>query len=359
MEPLNIKSGQGDYSVEFMATPEELVREIVELPKAVVLVDRNVAELYADALATVEPTHPTLSVDPTEDEKTLSGVTRALSFLQSSNSTRETVVVAIGGGITQDIATVAAHLYYRGLKLMLVPTTLLAMTDSCIGAKCGINFGPFKNQLGVFHSPWRVLQYAPFLETISDVDVQSGYGEILKLLLTGSKDAFLRLQTAVGRGGFRNPELPTLIRESLDVKKLVIEEDEYEKDLRRILNYGHTFGHALEAVTDHEVPHGVAVAWGLDLVNHLARGRGLLNEADCQAVHEFAREHFSCPVSRPLSAEELIRATRRDKKVAGGKLVLIMMERPGSLKIVPVAFDDELESAVSEYLEIGRVVYWD
>ncbi len=357
MKSLHIKSGQGDYNVDFIDELDNLVQLIQEIPSKVLFIDRNVANLYASPLAQLLNRMPTLLIDATEEEKTLTGVTRTLNFLQEANCVKQSIVVAIGGGIIQDIATFAAHLYYRGVKWVYVPTTLLGMTDSCIGAKCGINFNAFKNQLGVFHSPSRVLIHTKFLDTLSDTDVRSGYGEILKLFLTGSRELFEGLRDSVERFGFRNTELPNLIYQSLSVKKQIIEIDEYEIDLRRILNYGHTFGHSLEAATQHEIPHGLAVAWGVDLANFISYRCGMLSEIDFRSIHDFIARHFSYRVSRKISATELIQGARHDKKVADGKINLILLERAGALKIVPTGFDESLETILTDYLNSNHVVY--
>jgi 3-dehydroquinate synthase len=316
-----------------------------------VLVDKQVAQLYSAPLASLTGSLPTFVVPATEDEKTLDGVARALTFLQQQDCNKQSVIIAVGGGIIQDIVAFAAHVYYRGLKWYFVPSTLLSMADSCIGAKSSINFNGFKNQLGSFHSPARVFICDQFVRTLSDDDVRSGYGEIFKLFLVGSRDLFVRLKEVVARDGFRNSSLPEFIYESLRVKQAVIEVDEYETGLRRILNYGHTFGHALEGLIHYEVPHGLAVVWGLDLVNWLSHRAGLLSRADFDEIHEFAARHFSRRFSRTVTAAELIQATRRDKKVADGKISLALLERPGTLKIVPTAYDDALETYVSEYLD--------
>jgi len=222
-----------------------------------------------------------------------------LTFLQQHDCNKQSVVIAVGGGILQDIVAFAAHVYYRGLKWHFVPTTLLSMADSCIGAKSSINFNGFKNQLGSFHSPARVYIVDQFVRTLSDDEVRSGYGEIFKLFLIGSRDLFGRLKEAVAQDGFRNPSLPEFIYESLRVKQAIIEVDEYETGPRRILNYGHTFGHALEGLTHYEVPHGLAVVWGLDLVNWLAHRAGLLSREDFDDIHEFAARYFRPPPFTP------------------------------------------------------------
>ncbi|HVS38421.1 MAG TPA: hypothetical protein VMS17_22880 [Gemmataceae bacterium] len=350
MQSFAVQSGQGDYPVEFCSDMTSLVAQLAQTAKAVVVVDRIVAGAYDAALAPLTQRLPTLRIDATEEEKTLAGVGRVCAWLQEQNATKQTTLISIGGGITQDICSFSAHIYYRGLRWFYVPTTLLAMSDSCIGAKCCINHGNFKNQLGAFYSPTQVHICEALLGTLSEDAVASGYGEILKLMFTGSREHFARLEASVRRGGLHNPQLTRLIHDSLLVKKSVIEVDEYETGLRRILNYGHTFGHALEGLTDHEVPHGLAVAWGMDLVNFLAVRRGMLAEADYRAVHDFVRAFLPFQLSRPLRAADLIRYARRDKKVADGQVNLILAKGPGELQVVKTPFDAHLEAQIGEYV---------
>lgn len=350
MRLLRIQSAQGEYEVRFVDAIGNIAEQLPN-QHAVTLIDRRVADLYRATLGSVVERLPVLEVDASEDAKTLTGVQRTVSWLQASNATKQTVLLAVGGGIVQDIATFSAHIYYRGIKWMLVPTTLLSMSDSCIGAKCGINLNAFKNQLGVFHSPSRVVVCREFINTLEDADVVSGYGEILKLALTGSRQRWNDLRRQVGLYGMRGEHVAGLVLGSLEVKQRIIEEDEYERHLRHVLNYGHTFGHALEALTDHVVPHGHAVAWGLDLVNYIAWQRGMLSEQDFREVHAFVAEHFGVSLTRWPGAGELIDATRRDKKVLAGRLRLVVARAPGSLELVEVDFDDLLFRQVSEYMD--------
>jgi len=359
-EPLSILSQQGNYSVSFSDELEQLLPEMLELPNSLIVIDENVAFKYHDDLGPLLIKRPTLHVTATEDEKTPRGVLKVWEFFQASNATKQTNVVVIGGGITQDLAQFACHNYYRGLKWHFAPTTLLAQSDSCIGAKCGINLGAYKNQLGVFHSPSHVWICTRFLKSLDDTEVRSGYGEIIKLHLTRSQPSFFKdLAKTVSSEGWRNSSLALFIRRSLEVKKSVIEEDEYEKDIRRILNYGHTFGHSLEAITDHAIPHGMAVAWGMDLVNFISMRRGLLSIQDYNEIHEFLADHYHWNLRRPVSAEELIRGTRRDKKVSDGKLNLVLASTIGKLEIVPCAYDQNLTDEVREYLKDHNVISWD
>ena len=356
-EDLTIQSGQGAYHARFHDSVAAVVARLRRIAKATVIIDANVDALYAADLAPLRSAFPYRTIPALETEKTLAGVDRTLQFLQDHKGNKETRLIAIGGGIIQDIATFSSHLYYRGIPFVFVPTTLLSMADSCIGAKCGINFGQYKNQLGVFQAPESVEICEAFLGTLSDNDIASGYGEIVKLALTGPEESYSRVERAVSLGGFRNAQLTELIVASLAVKKRVIEEDEYEHDLRRILNYGHTFGHALESITGHAVPHGIAVAWGIDLANFISCRRGRLSRAVFERVHEFVTKYFSMPMDKPVTVDALIDASRRDKKNVRSKLTMALLERPGHLVIDYVDYDSTLEAAVGEFLELSYAFF--
>lgn len=348
---LKIQSLQGDYTVHFEDRIEDVVRHVLtSQPSAVLLADGQAARIYGKQLAPMLEGLPTRLLDATEEEKTLTGVTKVVQWLQEQQCTRQTVVIALGGGIIQDIATFSAHVYYRGIRWVFIPTTLLSMADSCIGAKCGINLSELKNQLGVFHSPSEVVVCTKFLESLGEQAFWSGCGEMFRLMLTGPRRYFEEFQNDVGAAGLHHIDLAKYIYRSLEVKKEIIEIDEHEKDLRRILNYGHTFGHALEAVTEYEVPHGLAVVWGLDLANYIAVQRGMLNPELFACINQFIKEHFAFRLTRQLDAHELIRSAKRDKKVADGQINLVLMEQPGRLKIVKTPFDQELLKLVNDFI---------
>ena len=349
-ESLRIRSSQGEYAVHFQPSIVEVVKRVMAVEGALFVVDRKVADAYRDALAPVLAADPLL-IDATEEEKSLDGVGKVAAWLLSKRANRNTMMVVIGGGVTQDLASFTAHIYHRGMRWVFVPTTLLAMSDSCIGAKNGINFSHAKNQLGAFHSPAAVHVCVDFIRTLNAGDVASGFGEVLKLALTGSEALFADLAGALDRDGMETPELPRLIQACLAVKKRFIEEDEYDTGVRRQLNYGHTFGHALESLTSHEVPHGQAVAWGCDLINFLAVRRGLLEEPIRARIHGVIQKHFACRLPRAVNAKELVAAAKTDKKVAGGAVSLVFLERPGTLSLHKTFLDEALEAQVAEYLE--------
>jgi 3-dehydroquinate synthase len=357
MQSLLIHSKQDNYQVDFTNDLKDIIDRLLTIPKALLLIDRNVANLYQSELHPLLSSIPILMLDATEEEKTLVGVQKILNFFQNCNCVKQSNVIAIGGGIIQDLTAFSCHLYYRGLKWIFVPTTLLSMTDSCIGAKSGINLNTFKNQLGAFHAPAQIFISPQFLNTLSDLDIQSGYGEILKLFLTGSLNLFKKLELNLDvNKGFTGINISQLIYESLKIKKQIIEIDEYETDLRRILNYGHTFGHSLETITQYKIPHGIAVAWGIDVVNYISVQLGLLEQETYTYIHKLIEKYFSFSYNGKFSVDEIIDGAKRDKKVSGDRLDLVTLKKIGKLVITPVFFDDFLTKTIEEYLKESHVI---
>ena len=355
MENLYIRSAQGDYSVHFEESFSAVVQSLLAAPPSVLVADARVVELYQEHLAPLLLAVPHLLLEATEENKSLQGSQKCVEFFQAQGCNRNSTSLAIGGGIIQDICSFSSHIFHRGMAWSFLPTTLLSMGDSCIGAKCCINLGAFKNQLGVFQSPLRVTICPGFLDTLEDRDIASGYGEILKLMLTGSAAHFDRLVKTVAAGGFRNSKLSSLVREALDIKRAVIEVDEYDRGIRQTLNYGHTFGHALEAATAHAVPHGLAVAWGIDVVNHIAEQRGLLQAQHRSLISDFIREHFPSISLPPLKATELLEAVKRDKKATAGDITLAILREPGRLDRIKIPIDERLQADLQDYLNNHNV----
>ncbi len=347
-----IKSQQGMYPVLFFRSIQESLTEINFNEQDVFLIiDEKVSKLYSQQLDELLSL-PTFKVEGNESSKSLDEVSRFVEWLILNGATKSSTILAVGGGIVQDIATFTAHIFKRGIKWEFIPTTLLSQSDSCIGAKCGINVYPYKNQIGVLHSPSRVLIIAEFLTTLARKDYISGYGEILKLSLTPPGHFFSEFQSSISKHGFDVNHVLPLLQRSLSSKKIIIEIDEYENDLRRILNYGHSFGHALEAITDNEVSHGYAVVFGIELINFLATKWGMLDQATRMSISTFIKSSFPTDfLSKEISAGELIQALRTDKKVALGKINFAVLTSEMKLVILPKSIDEELEFLVEEFIK--------
>ena len=352
---LLIRSLHKDYIVTFDKQLEHLKMRLSEYRNAVFVVDRRVFELYKVEIETITSDRPLILVEASESTKTLEGVQNTIEWLLKNECNRSTTIVGIGGGIVQDLVTFTSNIFYRGTSFVLIPTTLLSMSDSCIGAKCGINFGSFKNQLGVVYAPIGVHVVTDFLDSLDEIDIKSGYGEILKLSVTGSSEALDQLIQNVTTHGLRGDHLLQLIHQSLKIKQEVIEKDEYEVDLRRILNYGHTFGHALEALTNHAIPHGLGVAWGIDLINFIVASQNNDFASTDLKIHKFIGQHLPFILGEFPSAIELVNMTRRDKKMSNGVLNLALPRECGDIYICPTVLDDQLVSLVDSYLKTRNV----
>jgi 3-dehydroquinate synthase len=290
-----VKSMPQDYKVEFKKKVSDL--EIYYKGKfknpntRFVIWDKNILNLYGDDLILLKNNQFILKA--IESNKNSQSVFKIIDFLQAINFTKKETIISVGGGITQDVTAFTRSIFKRGLNWSFVPTTLLSMADSCIGAKTALNYKGVKNQLALFSAPNEVLICTDFLKTLSAKDIQSGYGEILKLVIIGGEYAineFIKISNS------KEPELKKitkLIKLSLQIKKVIIEKDEFEFDLRRSLNYGHTIGHALEPVLNYKIPHGIAVSIGMIIENNLAVKFGLLDSKICLRYNQLIAKYIS------------------------------------------------------------------
>jgi 3-dehydroquinate synthase len=353
MNKIEIKSMRYDYDVVFIDNLTKEIQNITSQFGTAFIIDENIWNLYKDQLGIDKDNHKIYLVSPTEENKTLDGVISVLEFWESQNVQRTDKIIVIGGGIVQDIGTFASHIYLRNMDWYFFPTTLLSQCDSCIGAKCGINFHHYKNRLGVFHAPKKVFIYTEFLNTLDINDIYSGLGEIIKLYLTDSKEYFELLKTSMADFANIKKNIQLLIYNSLLAKKKVIELDEYENDYRRILNYGHTFGHAIESYTNNEIPHGIGVIWGIDMANFISYKKGILAQETYLEIKNFIKEYF--PIQRPVvkDMDRYMQAIRKDKKAASGIVNAILLHEIGDLRVVKVNVDHEFEALIKEYFEVN------
>ncbi len=350
MNKLSIKSGEKDYIVKIV-NKSNIQEDITKLEgkyrKVVILVDRNILKLYPNIL-TYE-NYDYLVLDATEDQKSFHNLSVVFDYYQSIGLQKKDVVVALGGGIIQDIVSLTTKVYWRGVDHYLIPTTLLSMSDSSIGAKCGINYKDKKNQIAVFNSPAGVLQNLPFLETLENKDIVSGVGEIVKLLITSNENDFIFLEEGIREAISNRSKFGPLIMKSLISKKEVIEEDEYESDLRRVLNYGHTLGHAVESLSNYSIPHGVAVLWGMDIMNFIALKRGFLPIEVYERINKLIMKIYDISTIRVDSYKQLLDFVKSDKKVEGTKINIVYPEALGSLVIKGIEIDSELLKNIEQY----------
>ena len=267
-----------------------------------------------------------------EKRKTLASVQRFYQALHAQAADRQTVVVALGGGVIGDMAGFAAATYARGLDFAQVPTTLLAQVDSSVGGKTGVNFGQAKNLVGSFHQPRFVAIDPDTLGSLPERERRSGLAEVIKYGIISDKDFFALLEReAAGLLDLTSPELEYVLAHSCALKARVVEQDEHEGGLRAILNFGHTVGHALEALTQYKTyTHGEAIALGMVSAALIGEEVGRTKPGDTAALIALLRvSGFAVTLDSRHSIDEILRLLAWDKKSVGGSARFVLMEEIG------------------------------
>ena len=280
--------------------------------------------------------------------KTLATVARVYEAFARAGADRQTAVVAIGGGVLGDTAGFAAATFLRGLPLVHVPTTLLAQVDSSVGGKVGVNLTLGKNLVGAFHRPKAVVIDPELLVTLPRREFRAGLYEVVKYGVVADPDLFERVGRDLKAVFARTPDvLGPIIAACCRIKARVVGEDEREGGQRRILNFGHTAGHALEAISKYRrFRHGEAVAYGMITAVHLAAARNALPPAARDALLQLITKMGPLPPVLDLSPDAAVEAMRRDKKVLNGRLHFVLPTAIGSVRIVDDVREEELRDAL-------------
>jgi len=312
------------------------------ISSVIVLTDENVQQHgYADKVAdSIEnlgiPVHKLL-FDPGEQIKTVGGVYEMWESLYDYGTDRKAVLVAVGGGVVGDLGGFVAATYARGIRFFQVPTTLLAQVDSSVGGKVGINLETGKNMVGAFHQPLAVLIDAETLKTLPYEQYLSGLGEVVKYGVALDAKLFRYIEANVKKIKRRESAvMQKIIANCCRIKAKIVAEDEHEtKDQRILLNYGHTFGHALEVLSGYTMPHGLAVSIGTICASKLAWRLGLVN-ADFLEKQVALYEELGLPVDCPAeyNPDDLIRVMQHDKKSEFGKVRFVLPTGIGECRIV-------------------------
>lgn len=355
-DSMQIQSWTGPYSVRFRSTVAEAVADIpLDRPLHVVL-DPRVGELHAAALAPLlAAARGVYRITADEDNKSLEVIPALVRQLSERGIRRDHLLLAIGGGILQDMTCFIASILFRGMDWAFLPTTLLAQADSCIGSKSSINAAGVKNLAGNFYPPRQISIAAGFLATLDERDVRSGVGEMLKVHVIDGPASFDRIAADYDSLFTDSGAMLRYIRASLEIKKRMIELDEFDRGPRNVFNYGHSFGHAIEAATDFAVPHGIAVTMGMDMANHVAVRLGRMAPVHFARMHPVLRRNYRGYETVPVPQERLLSALARDKKNVGADLVVILPDADARVERVRVPADERFAAACREFLDAVRV----
>ena len=345
LRPYNVHIAPG-----LLANAGAMVREAVPgASRAAIITDRNVEALYlAPVLRSLEVAEfeaASFSIPPGEASKSAENYLSLLNWLCEQSITRTDVIIALGGGVVGDLAGFAAATYLRGVRDIQLPTTLLAMVDSSVGGKTGIDLPGGKNLAGAFHQPALVLCDTDTLDTLPGEVFRDGAAEVIKYGMLSSPTLLEEL-----KGDAWRTQLEEVIAGCVTIKRDIVCQDEFDTGQRMLLNFGHTIGHAVEKLSDYGVSHGAAVAIGMATDTRAALKKGLC-PPECLSALEGLLALHGLPDSTGFSPRELFEAALSDKKRAGGQITIVTPRELGRCELITMPVPELLhwiEAGVSQ-----------
>ncbi len=333
MQQIEIQ-GKTRHSNIFVGERLENLASYLHQKQVVIITDDNVAGFYEKDF----PNAHVIRIGTGEDIKTLETVAQIYQQLISLDTDRSGFLVGIGGGIVCDITGFVASTYLRGVRFGYVPTTLLAQVDASVGGKTGVNFMGYKNMVGVFNQPEFVICDPGVLKTLPQKDLISGFAEIVKHAAIADPDYFALLEREAQNALDLNTDvLERVIYKSVAIKADIVNRDETEKGERRKLNFGHTFGHAVEKTIG--LPHGEAVSIGMMVAAQLSGTRGMITENDVDRIRDLL-SRFNLPIKADMGIEKIIDAMERDKKREGDGIHFVLLSKIGEAVVEKITIAD-------------------
>jgi 3-dehydroquinate synthase len=351
---LEIQSQFHPYCVEVKEGLKDALTQAVKDKTVFTLVDSNVFHLYSQPIEEVLSDRPLLKIEATEEQKSFEQLTPIFLNLLELGFRKDCTLLVIGGGVIQDIGCFIASVLFRGIKWILIPTTLLAQCDSCIGSKSSINIQNFKNQIGTFYPPHEIILVFSVLKTLPSDEIRSGLGEIIKLNLLAGQSEVQQMKINLQKLSSDFLEIQNLILDALNIKKRYIERDEFDKGIRNILNYGHTFGHAYESATNYKIPHGIAVTLGVLTATFFSERLGMVESGYFDNLQEFLKPYYE-PYNQELTSnilELILGAIKLDKKNTGRSINCILTRGEGKMEKVSLELENQVRPLLKEFLTV-------
>ena len=317
--------------------------------KISVLVDENTRLACYPQIQSQLPNHHLIEVPCGEENKTLQTCQLVWEAMTTSEMDRHSLLIIIGGGVLGDMGGFCAATYKRGIDFILVPTTLLSQVDASIGGKLGIDFNHYKNHIGIFQQPVSTIVDVGFLKTLSPRELRSGYAEVLKHALIRDKSLWNDLKATP----LEDQDWEKLVRRNVSIKAAITEEDPKETGVRKLLNFGHTIGHAIEsqALKNSKILHGEAIAAGMIAEAWIAMTKGILPQEDFDEIRDVIIRTYG---KISISIEEIdaiAGLTVQDKKNQGNKILCVLPKRIGDAAIDCEISPEEVKESIHYYLE--------
>ena len=344
-----VKSSVHNYDVNFIDDFRNHLKNNL-LEGDYIIIDNNILNIYKNDLKVLEDFN-FIGIDSNENQKSYEGLIPIIDSLINNGFKKNHRLVAIGGGITQDVTSFIASTLYRGVHWIFYPTSLLAQGDSCIGSKTSINFRKFKNQIGGFYPPNSVYIYLNFTKSLNQSEIKSGMGEMLHYFIVSSEKDFLFYKKYYKDAFINTDSLLKIISRSLMIKKRYIEKDEFDQNIRQVFNYGHSFGHAIESLTNYKIPHGVAVSFGMDIANFVSYKMDFIDNKTRKDILEVTSNIWKGYDLKEIKLDKLIHALKKDKKNVGNKLGLILNNGYGKIFKKFIDPNEKFKNILTEYLK--------
>lgn len=350
MSSISINSSIRTYEVFFNDSLDETLKDQFSKDD-LFIIDKQIYKILPDIIKDKLVEYRVIQIDACEELKEYRALSPLINKTIENGLRRNHRLVAVGGGITQDITAFIASILFRGIKWIFCPSTLLAQADSCIGGKTSINIGPYKNQLGNFYPPTKIFIIPELLRSLPEKDFKSGMGEMLHFYLVSSEEDFDFYKQNYEQAFEDEKVLLALIKRNLEIKKGFIERDEFDRGERLLLNYGHSFGHAIESLTNYSIPHGIAVSYGMDMSNFISAKFGFINQDLRLGIKQQLEKIWSgIPLPKiPVNDYEV--ALSRDKKNIGKTYQLILTQGIGRMFKHGVTPNSEFTQWLEQYFQ--------
>jgi 3-dehydroquinate synthase len=333
-QKIEISTGQSLSQIYFGFDWHRVTELLPSDTKVVIVTDNNLKLIYGDEF----PDYPVLSVNPGETSKNLATISRLTEQLLKLGVDRKGFILGIGGGVVCDLAGFLASVYMRGIRFGFISTSLLSQVDASIGGKNGVNSRSAKNIIGLFNQPEFVICDISMLATLPEDEYLSGLTELLKAALIRDKQLVDKIDANYRSVLSRDSDLLNdLIIQSVQIKKRVVQEDERESGERKILNFGHTFGHAAES--EYLIKHGIAVAWGMVAAMELANRNGYLHDADRKYVTQIIHK-LGLLQGADIRGRDVAKKISSDKKRSGDSIDFVFLTGPGKCMLEKVSITD-------------------
>ena len=333
MKVIDIQGDAGRSAV-FIGERLEELEKYVSAEKVVIITDSHVRHLYQKNF----PPWDVIEIGIGEEIKTLDTVRFLYDKLLALEADRSSFIVGIGGGIVCDIAGFVASTYLRGLRFGFVSSTLLSQVDASVGGKNGVNFGGYKNMVGVFNQPEFVICDTNLLKTLPAEELHNGFSEIVKHAALGDADLFSYLENHYEKALDLDPvTIEKLVSDSISIKSSIVNRDARETGERRKLNFGHTFGHAFEKLTG--VPHGKAVSVGMVVASELSVKKGFLSPEEAGRIERLL-QRLGLPIALSIDRKKVLEVLRKDKKREGDEIHFVYLQGLGHAIVKKTPFSD-------------------